>query len=472
MAVTELGDRAVVLGASMAGLLAARVLAEHYRTVTVVERDVCPHGPANRRGVPQARHAHALLARGAQILDELFPGILQELVADGAPVWDDGDMTRFHMCIGGHLLCCTGYAEGFDPALHSLYSPSRPLLEAHVRQRVKALGNVTVLEGCDVVELTSTDDHRRITGVRVVDRDSGAASELAADLVVDAMGRAAHTPAALDALGYGRPVEEHITVHTVYVSQALRIPPGAIHETLIAIPPVPDRPTGMFLASNENDVWMLTVFGMVGHEPPRDLAGILDFVAAFAPPKFLAAIRSGEPQAPVVQHRLPSSQWRRYDKMRRFPDGLLVCGDAMCSFNPIYGQGMTVAALEAVALKEALRHGTTELTRRYFGSAATSIRAAWNLAAGSDLTFPEVEGNRAPGMRVINRFVDWVLTAAEHDPVVVRQFIRVTGLLDPPTRLFNPAFVLRVAAVNMRHRRRHSPQPTERSTVVQSPGIS
>jgi hypothetical protein len=311
-----------------------------------------------------------------------------------------------------------------------------------------------------VAELTSTADRNRVTGVRVIDRDRGTEQELTADLVIDTMGRAAHTPAFLESLGYGRPVENDIVMHTAYVSQLLRIPPGTLKEMLALVSPAPCRPTGMFLTGYENDSWIFTVFGMVGHEPPRDLSGMLSFAQEYTPAHLLAAVRAGEPIAPVVQHRMPSSQWRRYDKMRRFPDGLLVCGDAICSFNPIYGQGMSVAALDAVALREALRHGVTDLPRRYFRAAAKSIGVAWQLAAGSDLAFPEVEGRRTPSMRVTNRFVDSVLAAAEPDAVVGSQFFKVTALIDPPARLLSPLFLYRVATVNLRRRHRNS-QPRQ-----------
>ncbi|WP_051574248.1 NAD(P)/FAD-dependent oxidoreductase [Mycobacterium sp. URHB0044] len=450
-----LGEHAVVLGASMGGLLAARVLADHFKAVTVVERDALSDDPCNRRGVPQGRHVHALLPRGAQILEEFFPAILDELVADGAPVWDDGDLSRFYLSYSGHESIRTGRFPG-DYKSVAMYMASRPFLECHVRRRLQAMSNVTVLGGHDAAELTASADRTRVTGVRVIDRDGGAQREIAADLVMDAMGRAAHTPAFLDGLGYGRPVEDHVVMHTTYVSQLLRIPPGTLTEMLVLISPAPGRPTGMFLTGYEDDTWIFTVFGMVGHEPPRDLEGMLSFAQGYAPPHLLAAVRAGEPIAPVVQHRMPSSQWRRYDKMRRFPDGLLVCGDAICSFNPIYGQGMSVAALDALALREALRHGVADLPRRYFRAAAKSIGVAWQLAAGSDLAFPEVEGRRTPAMRVSNRLVDSVLTACETDRMVGAQFFRVSALIDPPTRLLRPSFISRVATVNLRRGQRDS----------------
>ncbi len=442
-----LGEHAVVLGASMGGLLAARVLADFFGTVTVFERDELSDDPVNRRGVPQGRHVHALLPRGAQVLDELFPGLLNELVAAGAPVWDDGDLSKAYLCYNGHRVLPSGVVAG-DYTEMALYMPSRPLLECHVRRRLQGIGNVMIRGGHEVTELTSTADRSRITGVRVVNRTGGAPQELTADLVVDAMGRSAHTPALLEGLGYGRPAEDHITMHTTYVSQPMRIPRGTLTEMLALVSPAPGRPTGMFLVGYEHDTWIFTVFGLAGHEPPRDLAGMLSFAEGYGPAHLLAAVRTGEPLGPVVQHRMPSSQWRRYDKMRRLPDGLLACGDAICSFNPIYGQGMSVAALDAVALRDCLRRGVTDLPRRYFRATAKAIGVAWRTGATSDLAFPEVQGRRTPSMRVTNRLVELVLTASESDSVIGTQFFRVTGLLDPPTRLLRPSFLYRVATVN------------------------
>jgi 2-polyprenyl-6-methoxyphenol hydroxylase-like FAD-dependent oxidoreductase len=445
----RLGERAVVLGASMGGLLAARVLADFYDTVTVVERDTLSDEPVIRRGVPQGRHLHVLLARGAQILDELFPGFLEELVADGAPVWDDGDLSKLHLSFGNHVVLRTGKIAR-EPKALAVHMPSRPFLECHVGQRLRVMSSVTILSGHEVAELTSTPDRSRVTGVRVVNRQDGAERELAADVVVDATGRGAHTPAFLESLGYRRPTEDHIVMHTNYASQLVRIQPGTLHEMLVDIGPAPDRPRGMFLAGYENDTWMFTVFGMVGHRPPGDFAGMLSFAQDYCPAHLLAAIRDAEPVGGVAHHHLPSSQWRRYDRMRHLPDGLLVCGDAICSFNPIYGQGMTVAALEAAALRECLRRGGAGLPRRYFRASAKPIGVAWQMAATTDLTVPGVVGQRQWSMRAAARLLDWALIACESDVVVAVRFFKVNGLIYSPLHLLEPAFVCRVVAVNVR----------------------
>lgn len=439
---------AVVLGASMGGLLAARVLADFYDRVTVVERDLLPADPVNRRGVPQGRLIHAIQARGTQILDELLPGFRDELAAGGVPSWEDGDFSRFRISVGGHQLTPAGRA----PNSPSVYFPSRPFLEWNVRRRVRAIPNVTILENHDVVGLSSTPDRDCITGARVADRDGGRERSLAADLVVDATGRASRTPNFLEELGYGRPPQDELMVHLAYSCQLLRVAPGALDEHMIAVFPEPGRPKMFGLIGYENDIWMFGVGAMAGLEPPRRRADMLGFAADFAPAHALEAIRAAEPLSEVIHYRVPSNRWRRYDKMRRTPDRLLVVGDAVCSFNPIYGQGMTVAAIEATVLRNCLRLGTRDLPHRFFRATAKHVRVAWQTAVGSDLALPEVAGPRPLTMRITNAYLERVMTAAETDPVVTGQFMRVVGMMDPPLRLFRPAMLLRVAQTGRRAR--------------------
>jgi 2-polyprenyl-6-methoxyphenol hydroxylase-like FAD-dependent oxidoreductase len=447
----KIGTHAVVLGASMAGLVTARSLADFFDTVTVVERDPLPdtlpdQGSA-RRGVPQGRHLHGLLARGALVLDELFPGVLDELVRDGAQYFDGRDLSQLHYDLAGHRAVHAGTTT------FTAYFVTRPFLEEHVRGRVRSIPNVTLLAQHDVVALTSagTPGHQRVTGARVVNRRTGEDSTLRADLVVDATGRGARTPFWLDSMGYGRPVEDQVMVHVAYASQVLRMPPHAVHERGCLVGLVPGRPRGVGMLHCENDTWVFTVMGIAGNEPPCDFAGMCEFVADCAPPHLLAAIKSGEPVGVPARHRMPTSQWRRYDKMHRFPEGLLVIGDAICSFNPIYGQGMTVAALEALALRDCLAGGTKDLAQRFFRAAAVPIRQAWQLSTTADLSLPEIEGTPPLAARLLNRYVDRVLTASEYDTVAFDQFTRVTSLIDPATRLLRPAVMWRAALAN--HRR-------------------
>ncbi|MGV0812931.1 2-polyprenyl-6-methoxyphenol hydroxylase-like oxidoreductase [Mycolicibacterium boenickei] len=435
-----IGKHAVVLGASMGGLLAARVLADFFDTVTLVERDVLPDGPAQRRGVPQGRHAHGLLSGGLQALEQLFPGFCEELAADGATVLDGARLSRISLTFGGHTLNLNGQP---DKPIET-YLASRPFLEAHVRDRVRAIDNVRLLDGHDAVELLMTDT-RRVTGVLVAGRDDGDGSAIAADLIVDAMGRAGRTPAFLESAGFGRPAEDRIAVQVAYSSQLLRFAGDAPHDLLTLVGAVPERPCGASLFAYEDNTWLLTTAGMNGQEPPTDLPGMLTFIEEFMAPEVVAAVRTAQPIGPVATFRYPASVRRRYERMLRFPDGLLVFADAICSFNPVYGQGMSVAALEALALRDCLTRGSDDLTRRFLRAAAGCVNPAWQMACGADLALPQIPGSRPASVRLSNWYTERVLTAAEGDPVVTEAFFRVMNLVDPPGRLLQPSLVLRVA---------------------------
>jgi 2-polyprenyl-6-methoxyphenol hydroxylase-like FAD-dependent oxidoreductase len=449
--VRKIGDHAVVLGASLAGLLATRVLADAYERVTVVERDPLPGTARNRRGVPQGRHAHVLLARGAQIVGELFPGLLDDLVAGGVPVVRDLAEMRFSP--GGHPLRLEG-----RPAQAATYQASRPCLEGEVRARVRALPTVEVVDRCEVVGLATTATTLgRVTGVRIRRGAVGVEETLRADLVLDATGRGGRATAWLATIGYDQPPLEQLTIHLGYATRHLRLRPGALPgHKFVAIGAEPARPTGLVLFAEEQDRWVLTLIGYDGHHPPTDPEGFLAFVETVAPPDVATAIRDAEPLDDVVAYRFPANLRRRYERLRRFPVGLLVVGDALCSTNPAYALGMSVAALQAAALQDTLASGDRDLARRFFRAAAEPVDLAWQLTIGSDLALPQVRGRRPLPVRVINAYVNRVLIAAERDRAVAERFLRVASLQDPATRLFRPSTARRVLLGNLRRR----PEPT------------
>ncbi|WP_158166991.1 FAD-dependent oxidoreductase [Mycolicibacterium smegmatis] len=446
---SRIGARAVVLGGSFSGLLSARVLSEFYDEVSVVERDPLTTDAMPRRGVPQARHGHALQSGGAEALDRLFPGLLAELSASGAVVLENRDVSRVKLCLQGHWLKTSGVMA--RPA--TMYSASRGFLEMMIRRRVFGIPNVKILDAHDAVEILAGTPER-ITGVQVANRHGGELHVIEADLVLDAMGRGARTPALLESLGYGRPAEDSVTVNVNYVSQMLRLPAGLVDEAVILVGATPERPTGGTLFAYENDTWMLTAAGVGGTEPPTDLAGRQRFIAELGVPQLDAALREGTPLTEPHRHRLPDGRRRRYEEMRRFPAGLLALGDAICSFNPVYGQGMTVAAFEAAALREVLRDGDRDLARRFFSAAAEFIDPAWRMAVNSDLALPQIPGRRTAGVRLSNWLTGHILAAAAVDDGVAEQFLRVMSMVDPPSRLFRPSMLWRVAEHSQRRHRR------------------
>jgi 2-polyprenyl-6-methoxyphenol hydroxylase-like FAD-dependent oxidoreductase len=433
----QIGDRAVVLGASMAGLLAARVLADAYAQVMVIDRDELPQADAHRRGVPQGRHVHGLLARGQQALEELLPGLTAELTAQGVPAGDMLADTRLYL--SGHRLrrAPTGLV---------VLCASRPVLEGHVRARVRAIPNVRFLDRCDILGLGTTPDDRRVTGARVLRRADGSAEQvLGADLVVDATGRGARTPMWLEALGYPRPREERVGIGLGYATRTYRLPPDALGGDLAVMQAAtPEHPRTGGLQLLEGGRWMLTLGGILGDHPPTDPDGFLGFARSLQFPDIYETVRDAEPLDGPVAFRFPASVWRRYERLRRFPDGLLVLGDAVASFNPIYGQGMSVAALEALTLRRHLEDGTRPHPRRFFADLARVVQVPWEIAAGGDLVFPDVQGRRTPKGRLLNAYIARLHAAAARDAGLADAFVRVAGLVAPPQTLLHPRVAVRV----------------------------
>lgn len=431
----RIGEHAIVIGASIGGLLAARSLADAFDQVTVIDRDRLPELGEGRRAVPQGRHAHALLPAGQDALEELFPGFMAEAIRAGAPSYEFG--AEFRFSAGGHRI------SPVRTGRRALVA-SRPLIEGLVRRRVEGLPNVEILDLCDALGLVAIGAKSRVSGVRVLRRAPGSAEEtLPSDLVVAASGRGGRLAAWIESLGFERPAEERVAVDILYRSVRLRLPERALRpHTLILVGPRPGRTRGMALFAQEGGHWLLTLYGYGNADhPPADREGMLDFAATVGDPDVLLALREAEWLGEVASHRFPASLRRRYERLRHFPEGVLVVGDAISSFNPIYGQGMTVASLEALALRRCLEGGDRKLARRFFRAASRAVDHAWNLSVGADLALPEVAHRPPVPVRVVNAYVGRVQAAAAHDQEVARAFIEVTGMLRPPSHLMRPRIV-------------------------------
>ena len=431
-------DRAIVMGGSIAGLAAARVLSDHFREVVLVERDQFGAVGEHRRGVPQGRHTHGLLAGGLRALEGFFPGLFEEarragglevnLTRDAYWCYEGGEYRRFASDLEGLLL-------------------SRPLLEGIIRERVRRVPNVHVWDGCHVEGLISSSDNRRVTGIKIYGEK--AARTVQANLVIDATGRGSNSPIWLEAMGYRKPKEDRIAVNTAYVTRHfLRTADDLNGASLASIPATPKNKHGGIILAQEGNRWVVTLSARSGERVPTDLRQFIEFARTLSAPYVYNVIcraqAIGEPQAA----RFPASVRRRYEHMSRFPEGFLVLGDAICSFNPIYGQGMTIAALEALVLRDCLRRGARNLPQRFFRGAAKEIRKAWQTAVGSDLALPEVAGKRSLTVRISNAYLERVIRAARSDAHVCEQFLKVTGMLDAPTHLLRPTIMIRVAVAN------------------------
>lgn len=433
-------DHAVVLGASLAGLTHAVPLAERFDRITIVDRDLLPDGPEGRRGVPQGPHVHLLVPGGMQRIEQLLPGVLTDLSARGAHLIGSPDW-RFLM--GGGRLALQ------DPDLQ-ITGATRPLIEATVRDRVLALDGVELLDGWTARTLTTSEDRRRVTGVRVRSvADPDEVRTLDADLVVDTMGRGSPSPRWMADLGYAPPDEDRLTVGVHYVTRQFHRDPEDLDgcgNVLVDVPPGQSR-GGVALAV-EDDRWLVSLVGMVDERPPADLPGFAAYAASLWADDLHEIVEGAEPIGDASHHAFPAFSWHRYDTLPELPSGFAVSGDAVCSFDPRFGQGMTVAITEATELGRVLdRHGLHRLGERLLAAGQPTVQDAWDLATGSALAHPDVDGPRTDAWQQTSAYLQQLLPAAHHDPEVAAAFIRVVGMLDRPESLMRPEVRERVTGV-------------------------
>lgn len=434
---------ALVLGGGLAGMLAVRALLGHVDTVTVVERDRYPRDPVFRPGVPQARHLHNLVAGGLTALEDLLPGIGDELTAAGARLVLPARDLVIHTATGWHHRFTSGARPGV--------SCTRPLLDHVVRTRVLAEAaasrtRLEVVEGAEAVGLLGGPD--RVRGARVRERGTaGRDRDLAADLVVDATGRGSRAPRWFGALGRPAPDEEVVDAELAYATRAFRFAeaPGSA----VFLHSEPALPRGASLLPVEDGVWLLTLSGFTGIRPPTDAAGFLAYTATLAHPHLSDLLAGAEGVSPVHGYLDTANRRRDYHARGACPDGLVVVGDALCSFNPVYGHGMTVAALHAVALRDVLsRRGAGPRAARAARRAVARASALpWRAATSADRTYlrSAAGGSR---VRAADRATDWfVERLIGHTAVDGRIAEAVHGVFSlalPPARLLAPSLVLRV----------------------------
>ena len=435
--------KAIVMGASIAGLWTARALIDHFEEVFVLERDHLPEGPEFRSGAPQVRQYHGLLESGLKQLQAWFPGLDQELIEAGAVSYDVTNDV--------HLRIRNRWYPRF-PSGNILLSCSRLLLESSIRCRLRQNPCIRFIEGVEVVGLESDTEKRRVIGVRIRNRRSGSEGRednpvLTADLVVDALGRRSQTPEWLVEMGYPPPQETEVNSFLGYVTRRYKRKPNTPMILVGATPP--DDPYGGLVFPEENDTMVSLVAGYNKHYPPTDPLEFDAFVHHLGP-EFEEALKGAEPISQPFGYRGTSSRWRHYEQLERWPERFVVLGDAFCGFNPIYGQGMSVAAMSAAALAERVKQSNGSLD----GVAQSTLReiskiteGVWLLATSADLEWPGTEGGplgEGPADRFGRWYINHLLDATAFDKTIRLQFNAVSQLVKPSAALFAPGIFLRV----------------------------
>lgn len=444
---------AVVLGASLAGLLAAVALARHADSVTIVERDRLPPGPQWRRGVPQARHAHNLMTAGHVAMERLLPGVRAQLYEAG--------MVRVRMPRDMLLLTAGGWMPRFTTNL-AMMTSSRDLIDAVIRRRVADLPQVTLLEETEVLGLVAEPQASAVSGVRVRHRNRAAEGGwaapqvLEADFVVDATGRTSCAPQWLSELGYTVPREAVVDAGTAYSTCVFAPPPGQADWNCILLQATPDMPVQGILNPIEDGRWMVSLAAFGGERPPTDHAGFLDYAKQLRAPELYEALRDAEPLTEVYASGRTENRRRYFERIRPWPDRFLVTGDAVCALNPSYGQGMSVSAISAVLIDDALQAAGT------FTKVASGLRRkigrpvgqAWQLATTADLAYPSAAKEAGWPTRLLISYLYRVLAASPHSRAASRALLDINQMISPPQAMFRPRVL---AAALGGHRRAPSP---------------
>jgi 2-polyprenyl-6-methoxyphenol hydroxylase-like FAD-dependent oxidoreductase len=439
-----IGQQAVVIGAGIAGLAAARALSDSFRQVLVLERDALGRDAAPRIGVPQGKQPHALLVGGLHALTELFPGFVEQLLKSGAVSYD------YRMC--------WWEMGGFDPLPQRdlgipIYSASRPLIEYVIREALKQLPNVTLQEQSRVEALTVSDSGA-INGVRVAAR-GGAVNSVAADLVVDASGRGAPTLRLLDAIGCTRPDASSMGINIDYATAIFAKPKDAPADWRVAvtIARAPQERHGGVIMPIEGDRWMVTLTTRHPQAPPPATHDeFLAFAQNLRTKTLFNAIRNAERMTPIARHRFTGSERVLWERLANIPRGLLLLGDAACHFNPLFGQGMSAAAQQALVLQGLLSAAIDEtdplgwLQSIYFQKLAAVLDAPWSVAV-SDFVYPETTGTRPENFEQTLKFAGGLLRLAVQDPEVHKLMTEVQQMLKPPSVYADPELRRRIAQV-------------------------
>ncbi|MFE9611480.1 NAD(P)/FAD-dependent oxidoreductase [Streptomyces sp. NPDC006012] len=453
----------VIIGASATGLFAAAALTAS-ADVTVIERDALPDGPQDRRGVPQARHAHLVWSGGVAAFDVLLPGIVDDVIARGGRL----------VHIMGDLVSRAPNEVWFRRFLsthHRNLVCSRKLLDAVLRDRILADGRLTLRQNTTAVGLQG--DATRITGVRVRSGDDDIT--LAADLVIDASGRGSRTPQWLEDLGLPKVPERRVDAGLAYATRLFRAPHEAarIGFPLVNVQANPANPPGRggIILPIEDDQWIVTLCGTRGGEPTSDPDAFVDFALGLGDPVVGELIKNAEPLGGVATTRSTANHRRYYEKAKRWPDGFVVLGDAMAGYNPVYGHGLTVAAQCALAVRHVLR--TVPVTapgtaRRLQRAAARPVAAAWALAVGQDAFYPGASDTPPTGAeRLLAGFVDRAVEAGAANPRALGALLDVMSLEKPATRLFSPDMLLPMIFGPKKPRLQGPPlSEAERATVI------
>ncbi|MCB0036101.1 MAG: FAD-dependent monooxygenase [Anaerolineales bacterium] len=444
--------RAVVIGGSIAGLTAARVLSDHFKTVTVIERSTLANGFDFPQGAPQARHPHLLLIRGERILEGLFPGFGQNLLDGGAQRLNFGRDLRMRVP--------DGWLPNYETEMAAI-ATSRRLLDHTVYQRVAENAKVTFKPHSEVMSICTDEANKRAIGVQIRNRVTGLVEDVPAEFVVDASGRSSKAPEWLAQLGFDPPEEQTVNAFPGYTTRIYEIPKGFDQnwKTLYIMPNPPHVTRGAIIVPMEGNLWHVSLIGMNRDYPPTDEKGFMAFARSLVSPEVYEAIKEAKPASPIWGYRRAENRMRRFDALDRYLEGFVALGDAVYALNPVYGQGMTLAAIASQLLDQCLAaqaqktllNDFTGLAEKFQKALQKELVIPWQTATNEDMRWSDTTGKRELDVasKVIGRYFKMVLAAMPHSVNVTSAFFHVQHMIAPPTILMRPRIVADVVKANL-----------------------
>lgn len=452
---STLGSHAIVIGGSLTGLMTAKVLTDFFEKVTLVERDHFPtEAPASRKGVPQDKHLHILLTRGRQIMEGIFPGLEADLLDAGAAVLDMSDDVEWLNPYGWGLRFPSGFTA---------FSFSRYILDWLVYRRLQKIRNVQIIENAYVKGLLTDEEQSNVTGIIIRRRDSGNSQQtffekISADFVVDASGYSSCVSQWLQAIGYNAPEEVAITTSMGYASRLYKIPDNfnADWKGIYIQAAPPERTSMGVLYPVEGNQWIVGICAVAPNQPTTDETEFLEALRKLPSPLIYNAVKQAKPSTPIGIYRPPGNRWRHFEHLDRQPGRFIVLGDAVCSFTPIYGQGITVAALGIERLQDRLQNSKKEdlghLPVLFQKELAKVISPAWIAATSQDARYPSVKGAvkpLSPLEKAIGWYMDQLIRLTMTDSKISLALFKVFHMLQPTSTLFHPSVVFQVLKQQM-----------------------
>lgn len=432
--------KSIVIGGSFAGLIASRILSDFFGNVILIEKDFFPVSLEGRKGTPQANHIHILLAKGKQILMDYFPNLEKKLLENGA--------NKIDFLEDGKFLLATGWAKRFNSGI-TTFTCTRNLLEKTLRDEIKIIPNIEIIQGTQVTGLISDPSNTRVLGVRCTTSDKK--FELKADLIVDASGRKTNTPNWLEEIGYKKPEELRVDSYVGYATRKY-LPPKDFHKKwrmLVILNQPPNNPRAGLIYPIEKNQWLVGLSGIGKNYPPTDEKGFLEFTKKLANSEIYEILKNSKPISDIYGYRIEGSRQYQYEKLNSWPENFIVLGDAVSIFNPFYGQGITSAALGAQTLHKLLpkfkQNSLQGFSKTFQKELAKKTSLPWILGTSEDFRWPTTMGKKPSSLtRFIQNYAEKVMLLGPKSNLATKTFLEMMHMVKSPIVLFHPLIFLKL----------------------------